>query len=126
MLMFSLNGTVDQLAMANSVRWYDQRTYVAYVHFEVDLCVSIFLKSGSMQVVAVLSNSVWCWLVSTAMFFDLSKKYSKAADRFVSVQDTCQRRPVSRPALLTVTDALTCEQHLAADPVIQLLCLLSE
>ena len=56
----------------------------------------------------------------------LSQKYSTAADWFVSEQDTCQQKPVSLTPLLTVTNTLTWEQNLAADPVIQLLYLLPE
>ena len=51
----------------------------------------------------------------------LSQKYSKAADWLASVQETYQQKPVSKTPLLTVTDSLTLEQNLVADPVIQLL-----
>ena len=55
----------------------------------------------------------------------LSIKYAKATDWFVSVQDTCRQKPVSRTTLMTVTDALTFEQDIASDSVIQILSLLT-
>ena len=46
--MFCFNGTVDQLAMANSVRWYDQKDIML-----------MFSLNGSVDHLAMANSVRW-------------------------------------------------------------------